>query len=262
MNVLVIGATGSIGNLVVEEALRQGHKVRALVRNSSKARQFPREADTVIGDLTRPDTLAAAVDGVDAIVFTHGSNGGSKAASESVDYGGVRNVLAALGTRKVRIALMTSIGVTNRESSYNRPAEVHDWKRRSERLVRASGMSYTIVRPGWFDYNAADEHKLVLLQGDKRHSGTPKDGAIARRQLAEVLVRSLSSDAAVRKTFELVSTKGASQEDFDALFGSLEPDPPGALNGLHDMANMPLEEEPKRVRDDLEAMQTQSSDAA
>jgi uncharacterized protein YbjT (DUF2867 family) len=43
MNILVIGATGSIGSLVVEEALRQGNKVRALVRNSSKARQLPRE---------------------------------------------------------------------------------------------------------------------------------------------------------------------------------------------------------------------------
>ena len=157
---------------------------------------------------------------------------------------------------------MTSIGVTNRNSSYNQSTEAHDWKRRSERLVRASGMPYTIVRPGWFDYNGQDEHKLVLLQGDKRQSGTPKDGAIARRQLAEVLVRSLSSDAAVRKTFELVSTKGAPQENFNTLFGSLEPDPTGGLNGVHDMANMPLEDEPKRVRDDLEAVQTQSSDAA
>jgi uncharacterized protein YbjT (DUF2867 family) len=262
LNVLVVGATGSIGSLVVEEAMRQGHAVRALVRNASKARQLPHEVKTVIGDLIRPETLSAAVDGIDAIVFTHGSDGGGKAGSESVDYGGVRNILAALGSRKVRTALMTSIGVTNRNSSYNQSTEAHDWKRRSERLVRASGMPYTIVRPGWFDYNGQDEHKLVLLQGDKRQSGTPKDGAIARRQLAELLVRSLSSDAAVRKTFELVSTKGAPQRDFDMLFGSLEPDSPGGLNGVHDMANMPLEEEPKRVRDDLEAVQTQSSDAA
>jgi len=262
LNVLVVGATGSIGSLVVEEAMRQGHAVRALVRNASKARQLPREVKTVVGDLTRPESLSAAVDGIDAIVFTHGSDGGGKAGSESVDYGGVRNILAALGSRKVRIALMTSIGITNRNSSYNQSTEAHDWKRRSERLVRASGMPYTIVRPGWFDYNGQDEQKLVLLQGDNRQSGTPKDGAIARRQLAEVLVRSLSSDAAVRKTFELISTKGAPQQDFDTLFGSLEPDPPGGLNGVHDMANMPLEEEPKRVRDDLEAAQTQSSDAA
>lgn len=253
--ILAVGATGSIGSLVIEEAVRQGHAVRALVRSASKARQHPREAETVIGDLTRPETLSAAVNGVDAIVFTHGSDGGGKAA-ESVDYGGVRNVLFALGSREARIALMTSIGVTNRNSSYNRSTEAHDWKRRSERLLRASGLPYTIVRPGWFDYNRPDEHKLVLLQGDKRHSGTPSDGAIARQQLAEVLVRSLSSDAAVRKTFELVSTKGAAQEDFDALFGNLDADPPGAVDGGHDTANMLREEEPKRVRDDLDAVQT------
>ena len=256
LTILAVGATGSIGSLVVEEAIRQGHAVRALVRSASKARQLPREAETVIGDLTRPETLSAAVNSVDAIVFTHGSDDGGKAASESVDYGGVRNIIAALGSRKVRIALMTSIGVTNRNSSYNRSTEGHDWKRRSERLVRASGMPYTIVRPGWFDYNGPDEHKLVLLQGDKRHSGTPSDGAIARRQLAEVLVRSLSSDGAVRKTFELVSTKGAEQEDFDALFDNLDPDPPGEVDGVHDTANMPVEEEPKRVRVDLDAVQT------
>jgi uncharacterized protein YbjT (DUF2867 family) len=255
LTILVVGATGSIGSLVVEEAIRQGHAVRALVRTASKGRQLSRGAETVIGDLTRPKTLSAAVAGINAIVFTHGSDGGGKTTSESVDYGGVRNILGALGSRKVRITLMTSIGVTNRNSSYNRSTEAHDWKRRSERLVRASGMPYTIVRPGWFDYDP-DEHKLVLLQGDKRHSGTPSDGAIARRQLAEVLVRSLSSDAAVRKTFKLVSTKGAEQEDFDALFGNLDPDPPGAVDGVHDTANMPVEEEPKRVRDDLDAVQS------
>jgi len=254
MRVLVVGATGSIGQLVVEEAIKQGHAVRALVRSASKARQLAREAESVVGDLTRPETLSAAVDGIDAIVFTHGSDGGGKAASEAVDYGGVRNILAALGSRTARIALMTSIGVTNRNSSYNRSTEAHDWKRRSERVIRASGMPYTIVRPGWFDYNGPDEHELLLLQGDKRHSGTPQDGAIERRQLAEVLVRSLTSDQAVRKTFELVSTKGPAQDDFDALFGKLEPDLPSALDGVQDMDNMPLEDEPKQVREDLDAV--------
>jgi len=118
------------------------------------------QVQVVAGDLTRPDTLGAAVDGVDAIVFTHGSDGGGKAEAEKVDYGGVRNVLAALGGRSVRIALMTAIGVTNREGDYNRRTEAHDWKRRGERLVRVSGLPYTIVRPGWFDYNKADEHRL------------------------------------------------------------------------------------------------------
>ena len=106
----------------------------------------------ISGDVTRPETLTAAVDGIHAIVFTLGSDGAGKVGAERVDYGGVRNVLAALGSRTARIALMTSIGVTNRTGSYNRSTESHDWKRRAERLVRASGLPYTIVRPGWFDY--------------------------------------------------------------------------------------------------------------
>jgi uncharacterized protein YbjT (DUF2867 family) len=136
--VLVVGATGSIGRLVVEEAVGQGYRTRALVRNPARAGQLPPEAQLVVGDVTRPETLVAAVDGVDAVVFTLGSDGAGKVGAETVDYGGVRNVLRALGPRRVRIALMTSIGVTNRTSAYNRSTEAHDWKRRSERLVRAS----------------------------------------------------------------------------------------------------------------------------
>jgi uncharacterized protein YbjT (DUF2867 family) len=254
MTVLVVGATGSIGRLVVEEALRQGHSVRALVRTPDKARKLPREAQVVLGDVTRPDTLPGAVDGVDAIVFTLGSDGAGKVGAESVDYGGVRNVLAALGSRTARIALMTSIGVTNRTGSYNRTTEAHDWKRRSERLVRASGLPYTIVRPGWFDYNGPDEHGLVLLQGDARQAGNSSDGVIARRQIADVLVRSLSSDHALRKTFELIATTGPAPDDFDALFAALDPDPKASLDGVRDTANMPLEDEPDRVRHDLDAV--------
>ena len=163
-------------------------------------------------------------------------------------------MLAALGGRSVRIALMTAIGVTNREGDYNRQTEAHDWKRRGERLVRASGLPYTIVRPGWFDYNKADEHRLVLLQGDRRHAGDSSDGVIARRQLAEVLVASLTSDGALRKSFELVATQGPAPPDLEAEFARLDADPPDALDAVHDLTNMPLQDEPQRVRRDLEAV--------
>jgi len=222
MKVLVVGATGSIGSLVVKEALRQGHTVRALLRSESKARQLPPETEAAVGDLTRSETLKAAVQGVDAVVFTHGSDGGGKQGAESVDYGGVRNVLQALGSARPRIALMTAIGVTYREGSYNRSNEVHDWKRRGERLVRSSGCEYTIVRPGWFDYNKGNEHHLEFLQGDTRRAGNSSDGVIARQQLAEVLVASLASEAAAHKTFELVATKGSAQADMEPLFAALE----------------------------------------
>jgi uncharacterized protein YbjT (DUF2867 family) len=252
--VLVVGATGSIGRLVVEESIRQGHATRALVRHADKARRLPKEAEVVVGDVTRSETLAGAVEGIDAVVFTLGSDGAGKVGAETVDYGGVRNVLAALGKRTVRLALMTSIGVTNRTGAYNRSTEAHDWKRRSERLVRATGLPYTIVRPGWFDYNGPDEHRLVLLQGDTRQAGDSSDGVIARRQIAQVLVRILNSPAAERKTFELVATAGPAPADFEALFAPLEADPAGGLDGVHDQPNMPLDGEPLHVREELRVL--------
>ena len=252
--VLVVGATGSIGRLAVAEAIRQGYTARALVRDRDKARRLPADAQIAVGDVTRPETVIAAVDGVDAVVFTHGSDGAGKVGAENVDYGGVRNTLAALGSRPARIALMTSIGVTNRSSVYSRSTEAHDWKRRSERLVRASGRPYTIVRPGWFDYNDPDQHRLVLLQGDTRQAGNPSDGAIARTQIAQVLVSSLGTDTALAKTFELVAGRGPAPDDLDRLFADLKADSPGALDGVHDTANMRLEEEPHRVRTDLDAL--------
>ncbi len=169
---LAVGATGSIGRHVVAVALAEGHAVRVLVRDAGQAALFPARVETVVGELTRLESLTEAVAGVDAIVFTHGSNG-RPPGPEAVDYGAVRNVLAALGGREARIALMTTIGATDRKGA-------HDWKRRGERLLRASGLPYTIVRPSWFDYNAPDQHRLVMLQGDTRLTGTPRDGVIAR----------------------------------------------------------------------------------
>jgi uncharacterized protein YbjT (DUF2867 family) len=85
----------------------------------------------------------------------------------------VRNILTALDGRRARSALMTAIGVTAQ-------ADYYDWKRRNERLVRASGNPYAIVRPGWFDYNDKNQLQITLLQGDTRHAGNSSDGVIAR----------------------------------------------------------------------------------
>ncbi|MFJ6427505.1 NAD(P)H-binding protein [Microbacterium maritypicum] len=152
--VLVVGATGSIGVHVVREALTRGRHVRALVRDASRAARVPEGAEIVIGDLTSAETLADAVAGIGSVVFVHGSHGGHGVA-EKVDYGAVANVITVLDGRLVRIALMTAVGTTDRAN------EGHDWKRRAERLVRASGNRYTVVRPGWFDYNAPDERHIV-----------------------------------------------------------------------------------------------------
>lgn len=245
--VLIVGATGSVGRHAVAEALRQGWDTRALVRNPSRAGRLDGGAHLVAGDLTRAETLDGAVEGVDAVVFTHGSAYGDAAAAEAVDYGAVKNILEALGGRRVRIALMTAIGVTRRGAT-------HDWKRRGERLVRASGNAYTIVRPGWFDCNAADQLEITLLQGDTRHAGSPADGVIARAQIARVLIASLGSPAAEGLTFELVAENGPAQAGLEPIFAALARDPAGTVDGVRDQDNMPAGEEPGRVRAGLAAV--------
>ncbi|WP_425547785.1 NAD(P)H-binding protein [Actinocorallia longicatena] len=57
--------------------LDRARRTRALVHEQSSATGLPGEADLVVGDLASAETLAEAADGVDAIVFTHGSHGGA-----------------------------------------------------------------------------------------------------------------------------------------------------------------------------------------
>lgn len=243
--VLIVGATGSIGRYAVAEALQQGYAVRALVRDQSRAaRILPEGVDLVIGDLTRPDTLGPAVAEVDAIVFTHGSTTSERDVRDN-DYTGVANVLKALDGRRTRIALMTAIGTTRPGVAYAR------WKLRSERLVRASGNPYTIVRPGWFDYNQPGQRTIVMLQGDRRQSGSPADGVIARDQIARVLIDSLHIDAANHKTLELVADHGPEQDDLTIVFTSLTPDSDESLDAAEDIVDLPAESEPEMFRYDL-----------
>jgi hypothetical protein len=82
---------------------------------------------------------------------------------------------------------------------------------------------------------------------------------IARQQLAEVLVASLTSGAAARKTFELVATKGSAQINMEPLFAALEMDSSDGIDGVHDENNQPLEQEPQRVQDDLRREQARRS---
>ncbi|NYF12484.1 hypothetical protein HDC34_000778 [Pseudoclavibacter sp. JAI123] len=119
----------------------------------------------------------------------------------------MRATFEALDGRRVRVALMTSSGVTVHDSSYNWASQSHDWKRRAERLVRASGSDDTILRPAWFDESAAAHPELLFLQGDTRRAGSPEDDSVARSQIARVLVESVTAAAANRKTLELVAER-------------------------------------------------------
>ena len=76
---------------------------------------------------------------------------------------------------------MSSIGVIATAGSSR---ELLSWKRRGERLLRASGLPYTIVRPGWFDAGTATEQHIDLRQGHLTDYGP-----VRREHVAETLVR-------------------------------------------------------------------------
>jgi len=218
MKVLVIGATGSIGRLVVEHATAAGLEVRALARDARRAESMLGDVEIALGDLTDPGSLDAAVAGVDAIVFVHSGDSDP----ERVSYGGIASVLATLGERRPRIALMSSNVTRDDNGAYQ---SLLDWKRRGERLVRSFGAPYTIVRPGWF--GGGGVQRVVLRQGDDRDAGS-----VSRATVAEVIVRSLLSDAAVGRTVELFSEIGPAPSDWDALFAAADADT--GRDGAHD----------------------------
>lgn len=247
--ILIVGATGSIGRLAVAEAHAQGYRVRALVRDADRAgRVLPGEAELVVGDLTEPDTLAAAVDDIDAMILTHGAGSGEDAI-ERIDYGGLLSLLRLVKDKGVRIVLMSALG-GHRPGGRLQHLSAADWKRRGERLVRAGGQPYTIVRPGWFDANASGHEQLLMRQGDTHHAGDAGDGAVPRRQIAQVLIASLSSELALGKTFELVTEPGPATGDLSPLFAGLLPDDPEQLDG-------PLDGEPHHVTDALDEIRHQ-----
>ncbi len=250
MRILLIGGTGSIGSHVAAQALAAGHEVRVVTRTARSAKARPgAEVEFIAGDVNDPAVAAKAVEGVDAVVFTHGSNG-SAADMERVDYGFVASILKALGGRKARIGLMTLMNVTHHDSGYNRSSQACDWKRRSEMLVRASGKPYVIVRPGWFDCNGAGEKRIQMLQGDAR-TGQP---GIARADIARVLLAGIESEAAAGRTFELFNEPGEPQANLEEDFAALAADEPGELFAARDERNFPLSAQPTRFLADLKAI--------
>jgi len=241
--VLSIGATGSIGQMVVPELLARAVAVRAFVRDEERARRsLPGGVVLAVGDLETGEGLAEALTGVDAVVLTHGGD------DRVVDYDGVRRVLEALGGSAPRLVLMTSMGVTRETTAWG---GVMNWKRRAERLVRACGAPYTIVRPGWFDYQGPADNAVTFEQGDGTDV-TIRRG-VARSQIAKTLVSAVFSDEAVGKTFELFAVAGELQAEFDGLFAGLGVDREVDLAGGGDNG-VGLADEPAEVLEDIERL--------
>ncbi|MYK37153.1 MAG: SDR family oxidoreductase [Gammaproteobacteria bacterium] len=220
--VLVAGATGGTGSLVVAELVKQGYPVRAFVRDTAKAAErLGADVEAVVGDLKDPASIAAALDGVGAVINAAGASagGGPGNTAENVDFEGARNLAeAALAAGAGQYVLVSSRGVTDDDHYLNRMFNnILIWKRRGEEAVAASGIPYTIVRPGGLSDDPGGNQTIIFEQGDTRSEGI----WITRADVARVCVAALAQDAALNKVFEIHAEDGEPQADFAAEFASL-----------------------------------------
>ena len=223
--VLVVGATGETGQLIVPKLLEAQYTVRAFVRDTGKGREVLGESvELAAGDIKNPATIAAALVGVDYVVSAVGASAASgEDRPEKVDYEGVRNLADASAEAGIRhVVIVSSMGVTDEDHQLNKFfGNVLKWKAQGEQALRDSGVPYTIVRPGGLINEPGGQVRIVAVQGDP-----PMDNArIPRADLAAVCVAALTSPAARNKTLEVFTEPGTPVTDWNAFFAALDPDP-------------------------------------
>jgi uncharacterized protein YbjT (DUF2867 family) len=148
MNVLVVGATGQVGAEIVRLLLAKGHRVRALARPTSPKREALERlgADVRRGDLRDRPSLDAACDGCEAVISTATAitAGGAGNTLAAVDQAGYENLVAAAKAKGVRRFIFTST------SPKYGASPLLQSKRATERVLRESGLEYTILQPSLF----------------------------------------------------------------------------------------------------------------
>ncbi len=224
--VLVAGATGQTGQQVVRHLQLAGYHVRALVRDMDKAQsQLGDGVELVKGDVKDPATLGAAVTGVSAVISSIGARGkDGPDRPEMIDFEGVRNLVDAARTARVRqFVLVSSRGVTQDDHPLNRMfGDVLRWKLKGEDYLRQSGLAYTVIRPGGLLNEPAGKSDIAFEQGDRRIGNTVL--AIPREDVAIVCVQALLDPEARFRTFEIHRAEGPPVADWKAKFASLKPD--------------------------------------
>jgi uncharacterized protein YbjT (DUF2867 family) len=206
MKVLVFGATGKTGGLVVDSAIAKGHEVTVLVRDPAK---FDRPRVTVFsGSATNPNDLYAAMAGQDAVIESIGGTTPWKATQ--LETTSVRNIIATMkseGVRRLIVTSMMGIGDSRAQAPFwykflLMPTFLHGStadKTNMEAIVRASGLEYVITRPPILKDDPATGSAKIIGAGETGH-------AITRADLASFLVDQLSTDANLGRAVTVVNT--------------------------------------------------------
>lgn len=193
MSYVVTGATGHLGRLVVQHLLADGVPAAEIVATGRRTERLADLADQGVRvaavDYARPETIAAALEGADVVLLVSGSEVGQRVEQH-------RAVIEAAKGAGVRRLVYTSAPQADTS-----PLVLAPEHKATEEILRASGLTFTILRNGWYTENylgdvqqAAASGEIVAAVGDGRVASAPRDDFAAA---AAVVLRTEGHDDAV-----------------------------------------------------------------
>ncbi len=202
MNILVLGATGGTGRLIVSDAVAKGHSVVALVRSSAGA-DLP-GAELIEGDARDEITLRRAMDGCDAVASALGTGMGFRKVSLLTET--TRALVPAMARGGLRrLVCISALGVGDSRGHggfvFDRLfqplllREAYKDKDRQEAAIRASPLDWVIVRPAML----TDDPARGTVRAVTDLAGI-NGGKIARADVARFTVDQLTTDTWLRRT--------------------------------------------------------------
>lgn len=244
--ILVAGATGGVGQLVVAKLLEKNLSVRALTRNQSKAEQmFDNKVDIVVGDIRYRDTLTLATKDVTHVICCTGTTAfpsqrwdfvnlfDPKNTPQAVDGEGVKNLILAAPSDLKRFVFVSSCGVLRKDKlPFNilNTFGVLDAKLDAEKALESSGLPYTIIRPGRLidgPYTSYDLNTLLRAKTDGKKAvvmgtGDTLNGDTSRIDVANVCVECLNYDVTINKAVDIINSgERPPVINWEQLFNSL-----------------------------------------
>lgn len=198
MTIAITGATGQLGRIAIQKlkAKVPAKDVVALVRSPAKAADLGVPARAA--DYARPETLAAALAGVDALLLISSSEVGQR----SVQH---RNVIEAARAAGVKHVAYTSLLHADTSKLPVLPGEHVE----TELLLKASGLQWTLLRNGWYFENHTGGLKGAMAGGALLGSaGNGRFSSATRADFAEAAVAVLTGKGHEGRTYELAGDHG------------------------------------------------------
>lgn len=202
MKVVVIGANGQIGQYVVKELQQSDtHSVTAVVRKEEQAEQLrASNIQAIVADLEGSvEDLAKAITGTNAVIFIAGSGGHTgpdKTLLIDLD-GAVKTMEAAKQVGVERYIMVSAYDADNRTNWNETMRPYYVAKHYADRMLEASSLNYTIVRPGGLVNEPAIRKIAVGVEA--------KPSTITREDVAHTLIATLDNKKTFRRAFNLVN---------------------------------------------------------